>query len=85
MIQLFIKRSLVLAMFLSLFVACSSENSPVQAENSNTDTNDQTDAVADVIQLENGDFVVEGDMVFTPEQLVSSNVLKKRKCSKCLI
>ena len=27
------------------------ENSPVQAENSNTDTNDQTDAVADVIQL----------------------------------
>lgn len=84
MIQLFIKRSLVLAMFLSLFVACSSENSPVQAENSNTDTNDQTDAVADVIQLENGDFVVEGDMVFTPEQLVSSNVLKKGSAQSAL-
>lgn len=84
MIQLFIKRSLVLAMFLSLFVACSSEITPVQAENSNTDTNDQTDAVADVIQLENGDFVVEGDMVFTPEQLVSSNVLKKGNAQSAL-
>lgn len=75
--QLFIKRSLVLAMFLSLFVACSSEITPVQAENSNTDTNAQTDAVADVIQLEDGNFLVEGDMIFTAEQLVSSNVLKK--------
>lgn len=77
MIQLFIERSLVLAMFLSLFVACSSEITPVQAENSNTDTNAQTDAVADVIQLEDGNFLVEGDMIFTAEQLVSSNVLKK--------
>lgn len=64
-------------MFLSLFVACLSEITPVQAENSNTDTNAQTDAVADVIQLEDGNFLVEGDMIFTAEQLVSSNVLKK--------
>ncbi len=44
----------------------------------------KTDAVADVIQLENGDFVVEGDMVFTPEQLVSSNVLKKGSAQSAL-
>lgn len=84
MIQLFIKRSLVLAMFLSLFVACSSEITPVQAENSNTDTNAQTDAVADVIQLEDGNFLVEGDMIFTAEQLVSSNVLKKENAQSAL-
>lgn len=85
MIQLFIKRSLVLAMFLSLFVACSSEITPVQAENSNTDTNAQTDAVADVIQLEDGNFLVEGDMIFTAEQLVSSNVLKKDNSQSAIL
>lgn len=85
MIQLFIKRSLVLAMFLSLFVACSSEITPVQAEKSNTDTNAQTDAVADVIQLEDGNFLVEGDMIFTAEQLVSSNVLKKENAQSAIL
>jgi len=71
-------------MFLSLFVACSSEITPVQAENSNTDTNAQTDAVADVVKLEDGRYLVEGDMVLTEEQLVSSKVLKKSNAQSAL-
>lgn len=80
----FSKWSLIPIMLLSLFVACSSEITPIQAETSKTDANTQVEAVADVIQLENGDFLVEGDMILTEEQLVTSKILKKQNSKSAL-
>lgn len=62
-----------IALALSLFVACGMDDSGVQSVEVSADTG----VVADVIELENGDYLVEGDMLFSPEGLVSSGVLKK--------
>lgn len=69
-----------LALSLAILVACGTENAGIQAEDSSI----ESQALIDIVELEDGNFLVEGDMILSSEQTISSGVLAKSGAQSAL-
>ena len=79
--RIFFEKSLFLALSLAMIAACGTENAAVQAGDSDT----ESEALADIVEMDDGNFLVEGDMILSPEQTSSSGVLKKSGAQSALL